>query len=151
MTILLQFCAAFLLLAMTALAQGLWYGRMIRRLPQWGRAVITLLPGVGRGVVMAIVCVMAVLPHMLAIILWALFYAFVAAGVETIPFETALYFSASAYTTTGFGDVTMTEQWRVLSTLEAVNGLLLLGWSAAFFCEIIARLYRTKEAKERAR
>ena len=45
---------------------------------------------------------------------------------------TYLYFSAETYTSLGFGDVTPVGPIRLLAGVEALNGLLLIGWSASF-------------------
>jgi voltage-gated potassium channel len=55
-------------------------------------------------------------------------------------FEEALYFSTSTYATLGYGDVTLPRQWRVLGAIEGANGVILLGWSTAFFVSVVARL-----------
>ena len=44
----------------------------------------------------------------------------------------ALYFSAETYTSLGFGDVVPSGPLRLLAGAEALNGLLLIGWSASF-------------------
>ncbi len=88
--------------------------------------------------------VVAVMGTLTALILemwmWALF--FMATGepaVNTI--ESALYFSASTFTTLGLGDIVLGHQWRLLGSFEATNGLLLFGWSTAFLFEVIRDLY----------
>lgn len=43
-----------------------------------------------------------------------------------------LYFSAETYTSLGFGDLTPTGSLRLLAGVEALNGLLLIGWSASY-------------------
>jgi hypothetical protein len=43
-----------------------------------------------------------------------------------------LYFSAETYTSLGFGDLTPMGPIRLLAGVEALNGLLLIGWSASF-------------------
>lgn len=55
-------------------------------------------------------------------------------------FETALYFSASAFSTLGFGDVVLGPEWRLLSAVEGVSGLILIGWSSAFLLSVTSRL-----------
>lgn len=55
-------------------------------------------------------------------------------------FEPALYFAAVSYTTLGFGDVLLTDQWRLLSGAVAASGLLLFGLSAAFLIEATGKL-----------
>ena len=46
--------------------------------------------------------------------------------------STCMYFSAATYTSLGFGDLTPTGPVRLLAGVEALNGLLLIGWSASF-------------------
>ena len=60
---------------------------------------------------------------------WALL--FVATGTIR-GFESALYFSTETFSTLGYGDVTPAAEWRLLASLEAVNGFLLIGWSTAY-------------------
>lgn len=43
-----------------------------------------------------------------------------------------LYFSAETYTSLGFGDLTPEGPVRLLAGVEALNGLLLIGWSASY-------------------
>ena len=43
-----------------------------------------------------------------------------------------IYFSAETYSTLGFGDLIPTGPVRLLAGIEALNGLLLIGWSASF-------------------
>ncbi|MDD2547303.1 MAG: potassium channel family protein [Burkholderiaceae bacterium] len=43
-----------------------------------------------------------------------------------------LYFSAETYTSLGFGDITPSGPVRLLAGAEALNGLLLIGWSASY-------------------
>jgi hypothetical protein len=55
-------------------------------------------------------------------------------------FESALYFSTSTYATIGYGDVVLAPGWRVLGAIEGANGVILLGWSTAFFVAIVSRI-----------
>jgi hypothetical protein len=61
--------------------------------------------------------------------LWALFYRL----LDVLPdFETALYFSTVTFSTIGYGDIVPAAEWRLLASLEGVNGFLLIGWSTAY-------------------
>jgi voltage-gated potassium channel Kch len=55
--------------------------------------------------------------------------------------ETALYFTTTSFTTVGFGDIILGADWRILSTISAINGMIIFGWSTAFIFEIMAKLY----------
>lgn len=41
----------------------------------------------------------------------------------------------------GFGDLVLSEDWRLLSSFESVNGMILFGWSTAFIFEIVRQIY----------
>lgn len=53
-------------------------------------------------------------------------------GSTTFSLYSCLYFSAETYTSLGFGDLTPVGPIRLLAGVEALNGLLLIGWSASF-------------------
>lgn len=53
-------------------------------------------------------------------------------GLDAPSLTTALYFSAQTYTSLGFGDLVPVGALRLLVGFEALNGLLLIGWSASF-------------------
>lgn len=70
--------------------------------------------------------------------LWGLTYLWLGAFTKA---EEALYFSAVTYTTLGFGDVTLGGTWRILSSLEAANGILMFGWTTALLAAAVQRVY----------
>jgi hypothetical protein len=43
-----------------------------------------------------------------------------------------LYFSAETYTSLGYGDILPAGDLRLLAGMEALNGLLLIGWTASY-------------------
>jgi hypothetical protein len=51
----------------------------------------------------------------------------------------ALYFSAVTYTTTGYGDLVLAPEWRLVGAIEALTGILMCGWSTAFFVAVVSR------------
>lgn len=75
--------------------------------------------------------------HAIEIWAYAALYA-VAGALRT--FEEALYFSTSTYATIGYGDVVLGPGWRVLGAIEGANGVILLGWSTAFFVAVVSRI-----------
>jgi hypothetical protein len=56
--------------------------------------------------------------------------------------EQAVYFSTVTFTTLGFGDITLDEKWRLLSSFEAANGLLMFGWSTALAFVAVRWVYQ---------
>jgi voltage-gated potassium channel len=74
-----------------------------------------------------------------AIEIWA--YALLYAWIDAVPdFETALYFSTATYATIGYGDVVLDRGWRIVGAIEGANGVILLGWSTAFFVAVVSRI-----------
>ena len=53
--------------------------------------------------------------------------------------EEALYFSFATATTVGYGDVVLGKRWRVLSTFEAMAGMILFAVSAAYLLDVLRR------------
>jgi hypothetical protein len=66
--------------------------------------------------------------------LWA--FAFLALGIFPT-METSVYFALVAFTTLGFGDVLLPQDWRLLSGMAAANGLLSMGLLTAMLVEIL--------------
>jgi hypothetical protein len=61
-------------------------------------------------------------------------------------FEKAIYFSAVTFTTLGYGDVVLDGSRRLLSSLEAINGIIMFGWSTAIVIAVVQRVYSRQEA-----
>lgn len=76
--------------------------------------------------------------HLIEILLWALAYRWVAPD-ELPTLESAVYFSSVTFTSLGYGDITLSSKWRLLSGLEAIDGILLIGWTTAFLFAILQR------------
>ena len=53
-------------------------------------------------------------------------------GLHEGSFVDNIYFSVTAYTSLGFGDVYPLDNVRLISGVEALVGLLMIGWSASF-------------------
>lgn len=71
--------------------------------------------------------------------IWAYAFLFRLLG-EFHTFEQALYFSTVTFSTVGYGDLTLSVNWRVLGAIEAANGLVLIAWSTAFLLTTTTRL-----------
>ena len=54
------------------------------------------------------------------------------------------YFAAETYSTLGYGDLVPTGALRLVASVEALNGLLLLSWSGAFLFGMLREGLRTE-------
>jgi multisubunit Na+/H+ antiporter MnhG subunit len=80
--------------------------------------------------------------HCLQIMVWAVAYRLLTPVQPIDSLEAAMYFSAVTFTTLGYGDITLSsEQWRLLTGIEALNGVLLLGWSTALLYAVVHRTW----------
>ncbi|MNE43717.1 voltage-gated potassium channel [compost metagenome] len=61
-------------------------------------------------------------------IIWAALFMLIGEFEEG---ATAMYYSAVNFATLGYGDIVMSERWRMLGPLEAANGILMFGVSTA--------------------
>lgn len=78
--------------------------------------------------------------HSLQILVWAIAYRVLTPIRPIDSMEVAVYFSAVTFTTLGYGDITLgSDQWRLLTGIEALNGVLLLGWSTALLYAVVHR------------
>jgi len=79
--------------------------------------------------------------HLLQFAIWAML--FVQVG-EFNDFSLAFYHSVVNFTSLGYGDVVMSERWRLLGGLEAANGILMFGLSAGALLAAMTRLFRKR-------
>jgi hypothetical protein len=75
--------------------------------------------------------------HWIEVSLWARYY-FLKKCFADLP--TSVYFSLTAYTTLG-GNVMLGEEWRLLGGVEALTGMLMIGWSTAIMIGYIMSNY----------
>ncbi len=94
-----------------------------------------------RAVTFSLVILAVFVAHVIEIWIWAMFYYFKAPISEIPTLEAAVYFSTSSFTTVGFGDLVLSEDWRLLSSFEATNGMILFGWSTAFIFAVVRHVY----------
>lgn len=63
-------------------------------------------------------------------------------GVFEGSFEDYLYFSAATYTSLGYGDIVPEGPLRLLAGTEALNGLVLIAWTASVTYLMMERYWR---------
>jgi hypothetical protein len=79
--------------------------------------------------------------HLLEAGIWALWYYLCGAMPD---FETAAYYSLTSYTTVGYGDVVLSNSWRLLGPIEAAVGILMMGWSTGIIVTVILKAYTSR-------
>jgi hypothetical protein len=71
--------------------------------------------------------------------IWAFTVLYLAIGaIDTL--AEALYFSTISYTTVGFRDDYVDPAWNLLGPFESILGIILIGWSTAFFFRVLGRI-----------
>ena len=90
----------------------------------------------GKSVAMVTTVLGLFLIHAVEIWMWAVVFLLIGA---TASFQDALYFSTESFSTVGYGDIIVGARWRLLASLEAINGFILIGWSTAYLVSASTR------------
>jgi hypothetical protein len=128
-----------ILIATTVVVHSICIVLMLRRTQAWVnlhpvKASLTDLVVIFSSTTLALLAL-----HAVYIWVWALCYILLG---EFSSLERALYFSSVSYSTLGYGDITLSENWQLLSGFEAVNGLIMFGTSSAYLFAVFGMLYR---------
>jgi len=86
----------------------------------------------------SIVLLILFLGHLVQIAIWAVLFIFLG---EFNDFLTAFYHSTVNFASLGYGDIVMSEKWRLLGALEASNGVLMFGLSAGTMLSVMSNLF----------
>ena len=77
--------------------------------------------------------------HSVQIAVWALlFFGF----GEFEDFATSFYHSTVNFATLGYGDIVMSERWRLLGALQAASGVLMFGLSTGTLFTVMSQLFQ---------
>jgi len=80
--------------------------------------------------------VLVIILHFLQIFLWSVFYRW-----YCLPsWESSFYFSATSYSTVGYGDIVLPRVWRLMGAVESVTGVLMCGISVSCLFALATRL-----------
>lgn len=110
---------------------------LIATLKYFGVTTIASLGSVRMTRILIVTILLIVLFHTVEIWAWALLYLLLG---QFDSFEAALYFSTVTFTTLGYGDIVLQQKWQLLSSVEAVNGIILFGVSTAVIFEVLRKL-----------
>ncbi|MFC1702790.1 ion channel [Pseudomonadota bacterium] len=86
--------------------------------------------------------------HILQFATWAALFMYLG---EFSEFDSAFYHSVINFTSLGYGDIVMSEEWRLLGGLEAANGILMFGLTAGSLIAVTTRLFGRHKRVVRAR
>ena len=139
--LILPLIIGILITALTVLAHAIFVASVVRL---FRRQLRLELVGTGfwldTAIVMSVV-LLALTAHLAEIALWAVFFTILG---EFPDFEMSFYHSAVNYTTLGYGDVIMSSKWKTLAPIEAADGMLMFGVSAAIVFAVIQRMVRAR-------
>lgn len=130
------------MVVLTVLIHGTGLSLLARvlRLERHEEIVEKIDPMSPRGVAVTLVVILGIFVlHGIEIWLYAFLYEAIGA-VEGL--RSAVYFSTITYGAIGYDDGAMAEQWRLVAAIEGINGIMMIGWSTAFFITVVARLRR---------
>ena len=93
----------------------------------------------------SMVLMMLFVGHLIQIAIWAILFMMLG---EFDIFQTAFYHSTVNFASLGYGDIVMSEQWRLLGAIEASNGVLMFGLSAGTMLSVMTNLFARHDPKE---
>jgi hypothetical protein len=79
-----------------------------------------------------------ILLHLIQIFVWGFFYIWRGAMPDL---DSAFYFSAVTYTTTGYGDLVLPHEFRLIGGVQALTGILMCGLSTGMFFAVFSRVF----------
>jgi hypothetical protein len=83
--------------------------------------------------------------HLAEISVWALFFWWQKCLPDA---ESSFYFSGVTYTTLGYGDLVLPQEWRLFGPVEGLTGILMSGLSTGFFFAVVVRFLSAKSVSE---
>ncbi len=86
--------------------------------------------------------------NFLEAIVWGITYYLLPGITEFDTLEKSIYFSLVTFTTLGYGEITISSTNRILSGFEAMNGVLLLGWSTTMMFSVMQSLMKNTFKEE---
>ncbi len=87
--------------------------------------------------VISLIMTMLFVGHVIQVAIWAVL--FMRLG-EFTDFQTAFYHSMVNFASLGYGDIVMSEKWRLLGAIEASTGVLMFGLSAGVMLALMTRI-----------
>jgi hypothetical protein len=129
------------LIAITILIHVAGLRLMVTGLERWLARIMNPETRLGR--IMVVASLVVALLHHLEVALWAGVYVMLGVFDD---WSTSVYFSFITMTTTGYGDITLSGESRLLAAFQAMNGMLLFGLSTAFLFAVLQKSFRKRSS-----
>lgn len=120
-----------------AVGTAWWIQRLKRTTIPTSRLHRSLLP-------LQLLCstaLLLVLLHIVEVAPWAIAYMALPGLGSLNSVEEATYFASVTFASLGYGDIVIRGPWRLLSAIQAMNGLLVFGWSTALLFAVVQRIW----------
>ena len=88
--------------------------------------------------VMSVVMLVLFIGHLFQVAVWASLFLYLG---EFSDFATAFYHSLVNFASLGYGDIVMSEEWRLLGALESSIGVLMFGLTAGIMIAVMTPLF----------
>lgn len=93
------------------------------------------------------VMTLLVIGNLAQVVIWAIVFRVLG---EFDALEPAVYHSAVNFASLGYGDIVMSERFRLLGPLEAINGVLMIGVSTAALMATLQDAYGKAKGRPHA-
>jgi len=138
-----KFLIAWCLLAVSVTIHAAGLSTMLRRASSGLRGagfwpVTWLLVGVAWSLMLL---------HLAEISVWALFFWWQHCLPDA---ESSFYFSGVTYTTVGYGDLVLPQEWRLFGPVEGLTGILMCGLSTGFFFAVVTKFLVAQSISRKA-
>ncbi|GAB5380099.1 MAG: potassium channel family protein [Aliiglaciecola sp.] len=129
-----QLLVGAVVITLTIIVQVVFLGTLASVFGKVKRWVTQGLPLIKNVTIMVIAVLWLVVGITINTWIWAFMFLLIG---EFSTMENALYFAITSFTTLGYGDLLLSDQWRILGSLSAVNGLIVFGLNTAFLVELM--------------
>jgi len=92
------------------------------------------------------VMLMLIVGNVAQVMIWAMLFMVLG---EFSEFSTAVYHSAVNFSTLGYGDIVMSDEYRLLGPLESINGVIMIGVTTSALMAVIQDAWKKHSSQGR--
>ena len=122
------------------LGAAFWLRRLGKRLEY--HASINQPPHLFQGILST--AMVLIMLHIFEAFLWAVLYLQLPAQAGLKNFQDAFYFSMITFTTLGYGDITLAQEWQILTGVEGMVGITVFGLTTALLFAVIQNIWKVR-------